>query len=644
MTIGSSYDYPAKIASHFAAQPHSDWAARFPNPPDLCFDYRKLLEQPGGIASITNTSHRICIIGAGVTGLVAARELLRCGFTDITLIEQSCRIGGRHLTITRSAPQGNAISTPFEMGAMRMPFFNTDDEAPEEGRSLMAYYSQLFGLKTSDFPNPGTATVNATGIYLQEGLLAGTQSPQLLIWDNQNGHTPPPTDQLQTVAGKWQSFAHRMTRQVAAVYGSSEWQRMWAAIVKFYQDISFRDLVRLAPLAQWNKKDPGNFGGLGLNAEESRIFYSIGIGDGSWGAFYDVCSLYPIRTAIFGFSSHLQLIHGRVNDHGIPRESPHLNVDVVRDTAGLEFAGPRYLGLAALDECLLYMPVEDERDSFYQHSLRRGAGLLMGSRVTKLAKQESGRTRVYFESHSRDVTQSMADDFDSVILTLPSWLIETQLELEGFSRQELPYPIINAYKTAHWETSCKVYAPLKKSFLTSTTSIPQILVTDSFVHDVYMYRYNDHYYDDCILLSYTWEDDATKLASFADKDLVQKCINELDRILLNCSNVQERLSPYIDADKAVVQHWVTDRNALGCDKLYRPGTYSDAVSLMSYNREYGTRSGLYLSGESFSVDAGWTEPCLRGAVDAVIHICNKTGAQFNGGFSMNDYPHYQPTA
>jgi monoamine oxidase len=287
------------------------------------------------------------------------------------------------------------------------------------------------------------------------------------------------------------------------------------------------------------------------------------------------------------------------------------------------------------------MPIDETRSSFYQHSLEREAGLLMNSRVTKLSKQADGRTRVYFESHTGDSNCSRFDDFDSVILTLPSWLIETQLQLEGYSKSELPYSIVNAYKTAHWETSCKVYAPLKKTFLSNNSKIPQILVTDSFVHDVYMYRYNDRYPDDCILLSYTWEDDATKLASFADKELVQKCMDELDRILMSCGNIQERLSPFIDAEQAVVQRWVTDRNALGCAKLYRAGTYHDAVSLMSYNREYGAQSGLYLSGESFSVDAGWTEPCLRGAVDAVIHICDKTGAQFNGGFSMNDYPHYQ---
>ena len=127
MTIGSSYEYPAHAAKTVARTKRSTdnkWTGRFPNPPDLCFDYRALVEQENGIAQATNPQHKICIIGAGVTGLTAARELYRCGFTDITLIEQSRRIGGRHLTVAGS--QRSSIShTPFEMGAMRMPFFNT---------------------------------------------------------------------------------------------------------------------------------------------------------------------------------------------------------------------------------------------------------------------------------------------------------------------------------------------------------------------------------------------------------------------------------------------------------------------------------------------------------------------------------------
>lgn len=155
MTIGSSHNHPADLAIE-PALPVQPWAARFPNPPDLCFDYRRLVEQQGGVARAARPEHRICIVGAGVTGLTAARELLRCGFTRITLIEQSQRVGGRHLTVVNKDCNYKQLSTPFEMGAMRMPLFNRTGESPKDGCSLMAYYAKLFKLKLSDFPNPGT--------------------------------------------------------------------------------------------------------------------------------------------------------------------------------------------------------------------------------------------------------------------------------------------------------------------------------------------------------------------------------------------------------------------------------------------------------------------------------------------------------
>ncbi len=507
----------------------------------------------------------------------------------------------------------------------------------------MAYYAKEFDLSISDFPNPGSQWVTSTGIYLREGSMGGGPTPQMLIWTNEDGLTPPPGEELQKVYAKWKAFADRMTRHVAEVYASQEWEAMWAAIVEKYESISFRDLVSMPAVETWHESSPGNFGGMGMTAEESAVFYSIGIGDGSWGAFYDVCSLYPLRTAIFGFSSQLQLVHGRVDSSGDPIASPYLHSEAVFDSKGLGFDRPRYIGLATLDECLLFMKTDETGKSFYEHSIERSTGFFTDSSVTKLKKLDNQKTRVYFDwkSSRPEQTEELFDDFDSVIMTLPSWLIETRIKLENFNQEMLPFDTINAYKTAHWETSCKVYAPLKKSFLSKNTKIPQTIVTDSFIHDIYTYRYNESYSYDCILLSYTWEDDATKLASFTDKELVTKCAEELDRILMNSANIQEKISPYIGIDQAVVQRWITDKNALGCAKLYRPGTYYDAVGLMKYNRDFSHISGLYFSGESFSVDAGWTEPCFRGAIDAVIHICNKTEATFNGGFSMSDYPEYK---
>ena len=162
MTIGSSYNYPSFAATETTRAKRSTdnkWAARFPNPPDLCFDYRSLVEQANGIAKTTTPDHRICIIGAGVTGLTAARELYRCGFTNITLIEQSHRIGGRHLTIPGSRNSRGKVIHPLKWGQCACPFSTRADEPPTDGRSLMAYYAKAFDLSFSDFANPGSPWV-----------------------------------------------------------------------------------------------------------------------------------------------------------------------------------------------------------------------------------------------------------------------------------------------------------------------------------------------------------------------------------------------------------------------------------------------------------------------------------------------------
>ncbi len=65
------------------------------------------------------------------------------------------------------------------------------------------------------------------------------------------------------------------------------------------------------------------------------------------------------------------------------------------------FQGPRYLGLAALDECLLFMPIEQSDKSLYAHLAAREDGLLTDSAVCGLRKLADGRIRVdYRESVS----------------------------------------------------------------------------------------------------------------------------------------------------------------------------------------------------------------------------------------------------
>ncbi|MEZ2277699.1 MAG: FAD-dependent oxidoreductase [Microcoleus sp.] len=132
------------------ATPNRTWRFDFPNTADFNFNYYKLLSdaRESAIAYNQNPNLRIAIVGAGLAGLTAARELFRCGYTTIDLYEASDRIGGRTYSIPLNNPQTDS-HTVFEMGAMRIPYF-TD---PGSGNSVMDYYSSLFQISTQPFPS-----------------------------------------------------------------------------------------------------------------------------------------------------------------------------------------------------------------------------------------------------------------------------------------------------------------------------------------------------------------------------------------------------------------------------------------------------------------------------------------------------------
>jgi tryptophan 2-monooxygenase len=115
---------------------------------------------------------RIAVVGAGMAGLTAARELFRCGYTNIDIFEASDRIGGRNYSI----PAPDRLTT-YEMGAMRMPFFTQ----PGAQNCVLDYYRNLFGITTQPFPDPGSAATASTGIYINDGRGPDRDEPPRLL-------------------------------------------------------------------------------------------------------------------------------------------------------------------------------------------------------------------------------------------------------------------------------------------------------------------------------------------------------------------------------------------------------------------------------------------------------------------------------
>jgi len=66
-----------------------------------------------------------------------------------------------------------------------------------------------------------------------------------------------------------------------------------------------------------------------------------------------------------------------------------------------------------------------------------------------------------------------------------------------------------------------------------TTKIPQIIVTDIILQGVYglAVEAKDNANPGVILISYTWEDDATKLVADEDAKLASLCLTRLDSLL-----------------------------------------------------------------------------------------------------------------
>jgi tryptophan 2-monooxygenase len=613
-----------------AAAPQSPWLWSWPNTADFNFNYYNLLDlaQSSGIGSNPNPQFRVAVIGCGVAGLTAARELFRSGYTKIDLYEATDRLGGRTYSVPASGQQ-----TCYELGAMRLPFFNvSSDDLPGEN-SVLAWYTKEFGISYQPFPDPGSPVAN-TGIYLNDGYgpvrePAPGQQPSMLLWESATDPgVPPPTPQLQAIYDRWNAFATMFIGAVSPVYGTSDWTPLWQEIVSNYWEINFRDFAYLPVIDQYDPAQPGNFGGLGLTQDQAQLLYTIGVGDGSWGAFYDISVLYIFRTMLFGYGNQHQLILGALQ--GGPEQGAQLT-----DSRGNTFLGPTYLGVQSFADCMFFQPVQSSHvsGSLYAAMQNGTVGLYTSTLVSAITKTSEGIVIT---------ADGLENTYDAVIMSPPTWAMQINTSINDFDvAKEWPFAVQTSFAMSHWIRSCKVMYALKERYW-NVSKIPQLLSTDIQLQGVYSYAAGDTD-PGVILVSYTWEDDANKfLAQGFDPSLATGLLNLLDSILLRCTNIQEAISPYVDTSQPpVIMQWSLMPTYLACAKLYHERSWDLDYALLRYNQTFSNASGIYFAGEGFSVEGGWTEPALRGALDAALHVIKNSGGTFVSGFDFaQDYPLY----
>lgn len=122
--------------------------------PDFPYAYDDYLAHPAGLGSVPPGEHgtEVAVIGGGLSGMVAAYELLKMGLKPV--VYEADRIGGRLRTV---GFEGCGSGLTAELGAMRFPPSST----------ALHHYIAETGLTTVPFPNPLAPATSSTVIDLK---------------------------------------------------------------------------------------------------------------------------------------------------------------------------------------------------------------------------------------------------------------------------------------------------------------------------------------------------------------------------------------------------------------------------------------------------------------------------------------------
>lgn len=120
--------------------------------PDFPFSYDHYLQHTAGLGQVPESMHgtEVAVIGAGLSGLITAYELMKLGLRPV--VYEAGQIGGRLKTASFDA----APEVVADLGGMRFPV---------SGRALY-HYIDLVGLETEAFPNPLSDVTPSTVIEL----------------------------------------------------------------------------------------------------------------------------------------------------------------------------------------------------------------------------------------------------------------------------------------------------------------------------------------------------------------------------------------------------------------------------------------------------------------------------------------------
>ena len=250
--------------------------------PDFPFPFDDWIAHPAGLGSIPAERHgeEVAVIGAGISGLVAAYELMKLGVRPV--VYEASQMGGR----LRSQPFEGADGVIAELGGMRFPVSSTS----------FYHYVDKLGLQTLPFPNPLTEAAGSTVVDLEgETYYAGSlgELPSLF------------TEVADAWANALEEARFTDIQNAIRARDVATLKSLWNDLVSRWDDRTFYDFV--ASSQAFSK----------LSFRHREVFGQVGFGTGGWDSDFPNSMLEIFRVVMTNCDTDQRLIVGGVGQ--VPR-------------------------------------------------------------------------------------------------------------------------------------------------------------------------------------------------------------------------------------------------------------------------------------------------------------------------------------
>jgi lysine 2-monooxygenase len=250
--------------------------------PDFPFGFDDWIAHPAGLGSIPAERHgeEVAVVGAGISGLVAAYELMKLGIKPV--VYEASQMGGR----LRSQAFEGAEGMIAELGGMRFPVSSTS----------FYHYVDMLGLATEPFPNPLTEAAGSTVIDLEGETYYARTLADL-----------PPL--FSEVADAWARALEdvRFTDIQNAIRARDvkTLKSLWNNLVPRWDDRTFYDFVATSKAFS------------SLTYHHREVFGNVGFGTGGWDSDFPNSMLEIFRVVMTNCDEDQRLVTGGVEQ--VPR-------------------------------------------------------------------------------------------------------------------------------------------------------------------------------------------------------------------------------------------------------------------------------------------------------------------------------------